>query len=111
MSVELWSDRVLLAELENDPGFSDDTAALIEQCEANPHLNALLNFSAVTFLNSSNISALLKLRKIVKASNERRLLLCGLSRQVWGVFLVTGLDHMFEVVEDVPSGLAMMQMG
>ncbi|MCA9243293.1 MAG: STAS domain-containing protein [Phycisphaerales bacterium] len=110
MSVESWSDRVLLAELENDPGFSDDAAALIEQCEANAEFSALLNFAEVTFLNSSNISALLKLRKIIKSKNDRRLLLCGLSRQVWGVFLVTGLDHMFEVAEDVPSGLAMMQM-
>ncbi len=110
MPVEQWSERVLLAELADDPQFTDDMLHLIEQCTQNPHFDVLLNFAGVSYLNSSNIAKLLKLRKLVTITNQRRLKLCGISRHVWGVFLVTGLDRIFELVEDVPSGLASLQM-
>lgn len=111
MPVEQWSESVLLAELTDDPGFTDDMSAIIEQCSTNPRLNVLLNFSAVTYLNSSNIAKLLKLRQVVTVANQRRLKLCGINTHVWGVFLVTGLDKIFDFVDDVPSGLASLQMG
>ncbi|MBK9118869.1 MAG: hypothetical protein IPM18_04595 [Phycisphaerales bacterium] len=44
-------------------------------------------------------------------TNQRRLKLAGVSTHVWGVFLVTGLDRIFDFVDDVPSGLATLQMG
>jgi anti-anti-sigma factor len=110
MPVEQWSERVLLAELADDPQFTDDMLHLVEQCTQNPQLDVLLNFAGVSYLNSSNIAKLLKLRKLVTITNQRRLKLCGINRHVWGVFLVTGLDRIFELVEDVPSGLASLQM-
>lgn len=110
MSVEQWSETVLLGELADDPQYADDLTAIIEQCTNNAQLDVLLNFAQVNYLNSSNIAKLLKLRKLVTITNERKLKLCGVSRQVWGVFLVTGLDRIFEIVEDVPTGLASMQI-
>ena len=71
----------------------------------------LLNLSGVNYLNSSNIAKLLKLRKLVTITNQRRLKLAAVNTRVWGVFLVTGLDRIFEFVDDVPSGLAGLQMG
>ena len=111
MPVENWSESVLLGELGDDPQYSDDLTAIIEQCTSNPNVDVLLNFSNVSYLNSSNIAKLLKLRKLVNLSNERRLKLCGINRQVWGVFLVTGLDRIFEICDDVPTGLASLQIG
>lgn len=111
MSVQNWSETVILGELEDDPQYTEDLSAIIEQCTNNPQLDVLLNFEKVTYLNSSNIAKLLKLRKLVTITNERRLKLCKISRSVWGVFLVTGLDRIFDVVEDVPTGLAALQMG
>ncbi len=110
MSVEQWSETVMLGELSDDPQYTDDLRAIIEGCTSNPRTDVLLNFSAVNYLNSSNIAKLLKLRKLVTISNERRLKLCGISREVWGVFLVTGLDRIFEVADDVPTGLASLQI-
>lgn len=110
MPIEQWSERVLLAELADDPQFSDDLSHIIEQCTNNAQLDVLLNFSAVNYLNSSNIAKLLKLRKLVTSTNGRRLKLCGINRHVWGVFLVTGLDRIFDLVDDVPTGLASLQM-
>ncbi|MBI5863193.1 MAG: STAS domain-containing protein [Planctomycetes bacterium] len=110
MAVENWSESVLLGELADDPQYTDDLSAIIEQCNTNRNLDVLLNFGAVSYLNSSNIAKLLKLRKLVNLTNERKLKLCGISRQVWGVFLVTGLDRIFEICDDVPTGLASLQI-
>ncbi len=110
MAVENWSDNVLLGELADDPQFTDDLAAAVETCTAKPGTDVLMNFSNVNYLNSSNIARLLKLRKLVMITNQRRLKICGINTHVWGVFLVTGLDKIFEFVDDVPSGLAALQM-
>ena len=110
MAVEQWSDNVLLGELADDPQFTDDLTAAVETCTAKPGTDVLMNFSNVNYLNSSNIARLLKLRKLVMITNQRRLKICGINTHVWGVFLVTGLDKIFEFVDDVPSGLAALQM-
>ncbi len=110
MALEQWSETVVLGELHDDPQFTDDLTALVEQCSDNKRLDVLLNFANVGYLNSSNIAKLLKLRKLVVATNQRRLKLCNVGTQVWGVFLVTGLDHIFDVADDVPSGLAALQI-
>src|SRR5262245_40452601 len=52
MAVENWSESVLLGELGDDPQYSDDLTAIIEQCTSNANLDVLLNFSNVTYLNS-----------------------------------------------------------
>ncbi len=111
MSIEQWSEAVILAELGDDPQLTDDVAAIIEQCTREPRQDVLLNLSGVNYVNSSNIAKLLKLRKLVTITNQRRLKLAGVNTRVWGVFLVTGLDRIFEFVSDVPSGLAALQMG
>lgn len=110
MAVQQWSDTIVLGELSEDPQFTDDLAAIIEQCTRDPRQDVLLNLSDVSYLNSSNIAHLLKLRRLVTLTNSRRLKLAGVSTQVWGVFLVTGLDRIFDFVDDVPTGLASLQM-
>jgi len=110
MAVQQWSETVLIGELGDDPQYTDDLTAIIEQCTGNTRLDVVLNFANVNYLNSSNIAKLLKLRKLVTITNERKLKLCGINRQVWGVFLVTGLDHIFDIVDDVATALASLQI-
>lgn len=111
MSLEQWSETILLVELSDDPQLTDDLVQVIEQCTKDPRQDVLLNMSRVTYLNSSNIAKLLKLRKLVTIANQRRLKMACVSTRVWGVFLVTGLDRIFDFVDDVPSGLAGLQIG
>jgi len=63
-----------------------------------------------TCLNSSNIAKLLKVRKIVMVNNRRQMKLCAINAQVWGVFLITGLDKLFEFADNVSLGLAAIQI-
>ncbi len=110
MPIQNWSDNILLVELGDDPQFTDDMLGLLKEVEQRHDLDIVLNFQAVGFLNSSNIAKLLKLRKLQVINNHRKLKLCAISTHVWGVFLVTGLDKIFEVYDDVASGLASLQL-
>jgi anti-anti-sigma factor len=106
MPIENWSENVLLVKLTDDPQFTDDMNSLLETIESSDDQDVLLDFENVTFLNSSNIAKLLKLRKTVCINNRRKLRLCAINTHVWGVFLVTGLDKIFDVYDDVSTGLA-----
>jgi anti-anti-sigma factor len=108
MPIQQWSDEILLAELEPEPAFSEDLAAVSERVDQQP-AHVVLNMSRVTQLNSSNISQLLRLRaKLIKA--DHRLRLCCFTDGVWSVMMVTALDKVFEFAPDVPSALAGLQM-
>ncbi len=108
MPIEKWSDRVNVIHLADDPQFTDDLQALDNRMAAKA-ADAVLDLGAVHFINSSNIALLLKLRKQM-VNCERRLVLCSVSTQVWGTFLVTGLDKIFEFSDNVPTALATLQM-
>jgi anti-anti-sigma factor len=108
MSIHNWSDDIAMGEMVEDPVLSDDLEALVADVEVNPR-NVVLNFSAVDFINSSNIAKLLQLRKVLHAS-DRRLLLCGINAQVWGVFSLAALDKIFECTNDTATALATLQM-
>ncbi len=109
MSIESWSENILVVELQDDPAFADDVTTVIDQLDTRTDVDVVLNFAAVNYINSSNLAKLLKLRKQV-VNNKRRLILCGIDTSVWGLFLVTGLDKVFEFADDVSNGLAAVQL-
>lgn len=109
MSIENWSESIVVADLQDDPAFTDDVVALTDQLESQSDCDVVLNFSGVNYLNSSNIAKLLKLRKRV-ISNQRKLVLCSIGTNVWGLFLVTGLDKVFEFADTVAMALASVQL-
>jgi len=110
VSIESWADSIVVVELQNDPGFTDDMTALLEQVETSGGIDVVLNFTGVGYVNSSNIAKLLKLRKRV-LTHQRRLVLCEINTNVWGLFLVTGLDKVFDFADSVATGLASVQIG
>ena len=109
MSIENWSENILVVELQDDPALTDDLTALLDQLSEQTEVDVVLDFAGVNYLNSSNIAKLLKLRKQLIA-NKRKLVLCGIDTNVWGLFLVTGLDKVFEFAESIATGLASVQI-
>ncbi len=108
MAVKHWSEEILLVELDPEPEFSAQLAAAREQIEQRP-VHAVVSLGKVDMLNSSNIGQLLRLRqKLVE--RDRKLRLCAISDQLWGVLLAMGLDKVFQFAEDVPSALAGLQL-
>ena len=108
MPLEKWSDQVNVVRLLDDPVFTDDLQLLQELMEKNS-TNAVLDFSSVKYINSSNISRLLRLRKRAVTA-DLKLILCGISTQLWGTFLSTGLDKVFEFSDNVTTALATLQI-
>ena len=106
-----WSEDIAIAELADEPALSEELASLIERVneagENAPHV--VLNFAAVTYLNSSNIAQMLRLRQGV-AKAGRRMKVCSVGDQVWSVMLVTGLDKVFHFAPDPMTALAGLQL-
>jgi anti-anti-sigma factor len=113
MPVEQWSENVVLVRLADNPQTAEDLEALdqaVQNGAGSPRrLDAVVDFSGVRMINSSNLAKLIKIRRQIHAT-ESRLLLCGTNDHVWGAFLVTNLDKLFEFTDDVPTALATLQM-
>ncbi len=109
MPIQQWSDQIIVADLTDDPQFTDELSSLTDQLERDPPKDVVLDMQGVTYVNSSNISKLLRVRKAVIAQ-DRQVFLTGISTQVWGILLVTGLDKIFNVADDTASALTSLQM-
>ncbi len=108
-----WSDRIMLAHLGDEPELSDELAQTFERVKAHapgkPAPHVVLNFESVTYLNSSHIASMLRLRKLLIES-DRRLILAALSDDLWTVLMLTGLDKVFTVANDTSTALARLQL-
>jgi anti-anti-sigma factor len=111
MPVNQWSESIVIAELTDEPAFSEDMDTLLRSLD--PHEadvpDVIVNMKGVSHVNSSNLSQLLKLRKRLTQAG-RRLRICSANDPVWSVFLMTGLDNVFEFTEDVSTSLASLQI-
>ncbi len=110
MPLQDWSESTLIAEMNDEPLFSEDFDALMGRLESTDGdtPDVILNLLGVSRLNSSNLSQLLRIRKML-ISRDRRLRICSVDDSVWSVFLVTGLDGLFEFTDDVSTSLASLQ--
>ncbi len=106
-----WSDSILIAELTDEPMFSEDFESLMGQLEGDDDAtpNVSVDLKRVTYLNSSNIAQLLRLRKKLETTGQR-LRICSVGDTVWSVMLITGLDKLFEFLDDVSTSLASLQI-
>lgn len=110
MPIETWSEQIWLVQLGDEPALSEDLFNLAESIhQTRPTPDIVLGLGAVTHMNSSNLSQLLRVRKLA-IDHNLKLLLAGPSDGVWAMFLTTGLDKVFEFTPDVPTALATLQV-
>ncbi|MHC4421302.1 MAG: STAS domain-containing protein, partial [Planctomycetota bacterium] len=111
MPLQEWSETTLIAEMNDEPLFSEDFEALAARLEEDGDQmpDVIVNLKDVTRLNSSNLAQLLRLRKMI-LSRRRRLRICSVQDIVWSVFLMTGLEKLFEFTDDVSTSLASLQI-
>lgn len=106
-----WSDDIIVTELDDEPQLSEELNLLIERLSAYGEglPSVVVNFAAVTYVNSSNLAQLLKLKKVLGDAGSQ-LRLCSVSDEVWSVMMVTGLDKVFQFAPDPLTALAGLQM-
>lgn len=107
-----WSDKIVIADLADEPALSEELAHLIDKLGATdtkkiPHV--VLNFAQVSYIHSSNIAQLLKVRKRLLECG-RSIKLCSVTDEVWSVLLITGLDKVFRFAPDPMTALAGLQL-
>ena len=107
-----WSEKIVIADLADEPALSEELAQVIEKLNGTenarvPHV--VLNFAQVTYIHSSNIAQLLRLRKRLLECG-RSIKLCSVSDEVWSVLLITGLDKVFRFAPDPMTALAGLQL-
>ncbi len=107
MTLNQWNDDIVILELLDEPDFSEDTDTLLSKirCESSSPPNAIVDLQNVANLNSSNLGALIEIKKLLK-SKQRRMIICNISDSIWSTMLATGLDQVFEFIENTPVALA-----
>ena len=108
MTIQNWSDNIIVAELSDDPQFTEEMVSLIEMVKQHC-AHVAINLSSVSHLNSSNLSALLRLRKQILAG-KCRIILCSIDSRVRNIFDITGLDKVFEFTDDPSTALTSIQI-
>jgi anti-anti-sigma factor len=96
-------------ELLDEPDFSEDTDTLLLKLrEGNePFPNVIVDLQNVATLNSSNLGALIEIKKILQ-TKDRRMVICNISDSIWSTMLATGLDQVFEFIEDTTTALLLI---
>jgi len=109
MGIQNWSDDIILVDLPQEPQIADELKAVTEMVRDRGNCEVVLDFSSVDIITSTSLSALLKLRKMLTDCGHR-LVFCSVAAATRGIFTVTGLDAVFEFVDDKFVALASLQL-
>ena len=108
MDMRICPGNVLLVELQGQTRAYEEFDDAVRRVRNQEECDVIVDFENVTILTSRSLTPLMHLRDLVK-SRRRRLLLCSLNQADKGVFSVTGLDRIFEIVDDRSSAMAALE--
>jgi anti-anti-sigma factor len=109
MGIQDWSDSVILVTVAPEPDMNDELKTVTEIVRQRDKCSVVIDFSEAELVTSSSLAQLLRLQKVLDDHNQQ-MVLCGASPRTKGVFEITGLDKVFEFVEDKFTALAGMQL-
>ena len=109
MGIQNWSDDVVLVDLPQEPQIGEELKTVTGMVRDRGNCDVVIDFSEVDIVTSSSLSTLLKLRKLL-ADCGHKLVFCNVAAATKGIFTVTGLDGVFEVVDDKFVALASLQI-
>jgi len=109
MGIQNWSEDIILVDLPQEPDLGDELKTATEAVRDRGDCEVVIDFSNVDIITSSSLSKLLKLRKLLGDCGHR-LVFCSVAPATKGIFTITGLDGIFEIVDDKFVALASLQM-
>ncbi|MBC7771484.1 MAG: STAS domain-containing protein [Pyrinomonadaceae bacterium] len=110
-----WGDNIIISHLLDEPELSEEFAGIFARLSAHnaaadaPFPNIVLDFAGVSYLNSSHLAQLLKMRKLL-GELDRSLVLCAMGEDVWSIIRLSGLDKIFRHAPDPMTALASLQL-
>ena len=108
MGIENWSEDIVSVDLPPEPQIGDELKTVAEVVQDRGEYDMILDFSRVDVLTSSSLSKLLRLRKLLGECGHR-LVFCSLAPATKGILTVTGLEGIFELVDDKFAALATLR--
>ena len=105
MGIQDLAENVILVDAPAEPGLNEELKNVTEVVRERGNCDVVIDFSHVDIVTSSSLSKLLKLRKLL-IDCEHRLVLCNVAAATKGIFSITALDGIFEMVEDQFAALA-----
>jgi anti-sigma B factor antagonist len=109
MGIQNWSDSIILVNLAEEPYLGEELQTTLVMVADKADHDVVVDFAAVSLITSSSLAKLLKLRKTL-LENGHKLILCSAKPQTKGIFRLTGLDKVFNFVDDQFMALAGLQM-
>jgi len=107
MTLNQWDENILILELQDEPDFSEDMDALLSRLKKfdDKSSHIIIDLQKVDKIHSMNLSTFIEVHSLIRTKN-RRMIICNLSDSVWSTMLATGLDQVFEFIEDTTTALA-----
>jgi anti-anti-sigma factor len=109
MGIQNWSENIVVVDLPQEPQLGEELKAVTEIACKRGDCEVVLDFSEVDIVTSSSLSKLLKLRKLLGDCGQK-LILCNVAAATKGIFTVTGIDSIFDMVDDKFVALASLQL-
>jgi anti-anti-sigma factor len=109
MGIQNWSDNLLLVNLSKEPDMGEELLTVISMITEQHDLDVVVDFADVDIITSSSVAKLLKLRKVTY-DNGRKLIFSSVRPKTKSIFNITGLDNVFDFVNDQFLALASVQM-
>lgn len=107
-----WSDGILICDLADEPDLSEELGSVfakLMETKADDVPDLVIDMSGVSYLNSSNIAQLLRVRKALIEAN-RKMVICTVADPVWSLMMLTNLDRVFQFAPDKPTAIAKLQL-
>jgi anti-anti-sigma factor len=96
-------------DLPLEPDMGEELKTITQVVRDRGDCEVVIDFSRVDIITSSSLSKLLRLKKLMSDCGHR-LVFCNVAPATKGIFTVTGLDGIFEIVDDKFVALASLQM-
>jgi anti-anti-sigma factor len=109
MGIQNWSEEIILVDLPAEPDMGEELKTVTQVARDRGDCEVVVDFSKVDIVTSSSLSKLLRLKKLMSDCGHR-LVFCNVAPATKGIFTVTGLDGIFEIVDDKFIALASLQM-
>ena len=109
MGIQNWSDNVILVNLAKEPDMGEELQTVIDMVTEDAAKDVVVDFTDTDIVTSSSIAKLLKLRKVLHDTNHK-LLFSTVSPKTRSIFDITGLDSVFEFIDDQFVALASLQL-
>jgi anti-anti-sigma factor len=104
MGIDHSSQGILTVDLLPEPDMSTELENVAKVVREGADCDVVIDFSSVDIITSSSISKLLKLNKLVDGYGHR-LVLCGLINATKQIFKLSGLDQVFDFIDDKSAAL------